>query len=176
MPRIGQFIYAVAKHWGVLVTGGTIIGLLGIWQGMGHLLRPWVYGIVAIVALLLAFFKAWNDQVDEKERALAEIKILKNPVTQERKRIFQQNMEKLNPECREVLYQLVVSGQLLPQQAAAIVEKYPHRHPTFVVSSAVLSHIEAETGFIKGTFHGHYEMNPEIKGLLELWAQTYQSG
>jgi|GEM_PF-3665352 len=83
-------------------------------------------------------------------------------------------MGKLDAECKEVLYQLVVNGQLLPHQAVAIVEKYPHRHPSFVASSAVLSHIEAETGFIRGTFHGHYEMNPEIKGLLELWAQTYQ--
>jgi hypothetical protein len=70
MRRVSQFLQAVLKHWGVLVTGGFAIGVLGIWQGTGHPVRPWVYWIVAIVGLLVAFFKAWNDQVNEKEKAL----------------------------------------------------------------------------------------------------------
>jgi hypothetical protein len=71
MHRAIHFLEAVVKHWGVLVTGGFAIGILGIWQGTGHPVRPWVYWIVAIAGLFLAFFKAWNDQVNEKEKALA---------------------------------------------------------------------------------------------------------
>jgi hypothetical protein len=73
MHRISQFLQAVVTHWGVLVTGGFAIGVLGIWQGTGHQVRPWVYWIVAIIGLFLAFFKAWNDQVNEKEQALTKV-------------------------------------------------------------------------------------------------------
>jgi len=73
MRRVFQFLQAVVKHWGVLVTGGFAIGILGIWQGTGHPVRPWVYWIVAIAGLFIAFFEAWNDQVNEKEKALSKI-------------------------------------------------------------------------------------------------------
>src|SRR5258708_6195598 len=72
MSRLYQFIRAVFTHWGVLVTGGFAIGVLFVWQGTGHPIRPWVYLIVAIAGLFLAFFRAWNDQVNEKEEAIAE--------------------------------------------------------------------------------------------------------
>ena len=73
MRRVSQFLEAVVKHWGVLVTGGFAIGVLGIWQGTGHPVRPWVYWIVAIVGFFVASFKAWNDQVNETEKALTKI-------------------------------------------------------------------------------------------------------
>jgi uncharacterized membrane protein len=71
--RVWQFIKSVTHHWGVLVTGGVAIGVLGVWQGTGHVVKPWVYWLVAIVGLFVAFFKAWNDQANEKEKALAKI-------------------------------------------------------------------------------------------------------
>jgi hypothetical protein len=31
-----KFLTAVLKHWGVIVTGGMVIGLLSLWQNTGH--------------------------------------------------------------------------------------------------------------------------------------------
>ena len=62
MRPLWQFICSVSKHWGALVTGGVIIGALGIWQSTEHIVKPWVYWIVAIAAAFIACFKAWEDQ------------------------------------------------------------------------------------------------------------------
>jgi hypothetical protein len=57
-----MYLNAVRKHWGSLVTGGVFIGGLGIWQGLGHSVAPWVYWLVAILGLAVASFFAWNDE------------------------------------------------------------------------------------------------------------------
>ncbi len=70
------FLKAVGKHWGSIVTGGMAMGLLGIWQGVGHPIKPWVYWLIAIVGLAIAFYRAWLDQyqkVDAIEAARSEI-------------------------------------------------------------------------------------------------------
>lgn len=65
--RIGRYFFAIAHHWGSLVTGGTLIGLLGIWQSTGHFVGIWVYWGIAIGALLMASFKAWDEQLANVE-------------------------------------------------------------------------------------------------------------
>jgi len=67
--RAWQFLIAVVRHWGALVTGGVVIGLLWLWQGTGHTVKPWVFWLVAVVALFIASFKAWNDQFNAREAA-----------------------------------------------------------------------------------------------------------
>src|SRR5579864_2016065 len=66
-----RFIWAVLRHWGAIVTGGILIGLLGIWQGTGHHVAPTVYWIVAIVGIFVGCYKAWNDERIATEGALA---------------------------------------------------------------------------------------------------------
>jgi hypothetical protein len=57
-----EFVRAVFKHWGALVTSGAVIGALGIWQGTGHFIPHWVYWLVAAVGLVAACYKAWNEE------------------------------------------------------------------------------------------------------------------
>jgi hypothetical protein len=65
-----QFLRAVIRHWGAIVSGGAIIGFLGIWQGTGHPVSPTVYWIVAIVGIFVACYLAWNELGVAKEKAL----------------------------------------------------------------------------------------------------------
>jgi hypothetical protein len=54
-----QFAKAVSEKWGTVVTSGAIIGLLGIWQGLGHTLPPAVYWVVGLCGLVVAAYRAW---------------------------------------------------------------------------------------------------------------------
>src|ERR1700686_2502705 len=64
IKRVVHFARSVAHHWGTLVTGGVVIGILGTWQGTGHPVKPWAYWTVALVGFLVAAFQAWNEQYD----------------------------------------------------------------------------------------------------------------
>ncbi len=46
------------------MTSGALIGVLGIWQGLGHHVRPFVYWIIGIGGLVFAFYRAWQDEHD----------------------------------------------------------------------------------------------------------------
>lgn len=63
VAEVLQFINSVRKHWGVLVTSGGLIGVLGIWQGLGHQVWHWIYWLVALGGFAVACFKSWNDEV-----------------------------------------------------------------------------------------------------------------
>jgi hypothetical protein len=71
--RLYKFVSAVLQKWAVLVTGGVIIGAVGIYQATGHPVKPWLYKAIATIALVVAFFKTWDDQY-----ALAEVEKTKN--------------------------------------------------------------------------------------------------
>jgi len=70
VSSVFRFLRAVIRHWGALVSGGAIIGFLGIWQGTGHPVSPTVYWIVAIVGIFVACYLAWNEERVAKERVL----------------------------------------------------------------------------------------------------------
>jgi len=70
LKNIWNFIRAVARHWGALMTGGFLIGLLFIYQGTGHTVLPSVYWGIALVALFVAFYRAWAEERSAKEEAL----------------------------------------------------------------------------------------------------------
>ncbi|MGA8145652.1 MAG: hypothetical protein WB987_17335 [Candidatus Acidiferrales bacterium] len=57
-----HFIRSVARHWGILVTSGVLIGLVGVWQGTNHRVAPAVYWCIALIALFIAFYRAWLDE------------------------------------------------------------------------------------------------------------------
>ena len=63
-----EFVRAVFKHWGVLVTSGAGIGALGIWQGTGHFTPHWVYWLVAAIGLIGASYKAWLSEHQKVSR------------------------------------------------------------------------------------------------------------
>ena len=73
MRKIFTFARAVLHHWGTLVTGGSIIGALGIYQNVGHPVAPWVYWTVAIMSLVIAFYRAWLDESNKVDSLMAEI-------------------------------------------------------------------------------------------------------
>ena len=77
--RLWDFSKAVGRHWSALVTGGVVIGLMSIWQGTGHNIPPTVYWIVAMVALFVACFKAWEAERKAKEAALSHTSSMREP-------------------------------------------------------------------------------------------------
>jgi hypothetical protein len=72
VPQILQFIRAIVRHWGALVTGGALIGIVGIWQGTGHAVSPTIYWVVAILGIIGACYLAWNEERDAKTKAISE--------------------------------------------------------------------------------------------------------
>jgi len=70
--RLWDFSKAVGRHWSALVTGGVVIGLMSIWQGTGHSIPPTVYWLVAMIALFVACFKAWEAERKAKEAAITQ--------------------------------------------------------------------------------------------------------
>lgn len=70
--RVWKFCKAVAPHWGALVTGGVLIGIIGIWQGTGHPVKPGFYWAIAIAAMVIATFRVWNDQANIVETVTEE--------------------------------------------------------------------------------------------------------
>jgi hypothetical protein len=60
--NIVQFINAVLRHWGALLTGGIPLALLWLYQGQGHPIPQWLYGAAGILAFLPAAFLAWDEQ------------------------------------------------------------------------------------------------------------------
>lgn len=88
-----KFIAAVAHHWGTLVTGGSIIGLLAIWQGTGHHVPPYIFWFVAIIALFAAFFKAWKAELDAKEAAISQRVAIVRSTTWQQLRVEKKQLE-----------------------------------------------------------------------------------
>jgi len=66
--RTWQFITALAKSWGTLVTGGLIIGIIGVLQLTGHPVKLWVGWGIVVGGIIAACFVVWNKQRDELER------------------------------------------------------------------------------------------------------------
>jgi hypothetical protein len=64
---VGLFLDALRKHWGSLVTSGALIGFVGIWQGSGHTVKPWVYWAIGLVGFVAACFFAWRDETRKTE-------------------------------------------------------------------------------------------------------------
>lgn len=95
VSSIFHFIRAVVRHWGALVSGGAIIGLLGIWQGTGHRVPPTIFWIIAIVGIFVACYLAWNEEREAKEKAIrdyeAEVSKNQNPDIRGMARNFKQS-------------------------------------------------------------------------------------
>lgn len=69
-----HFAFSVLRHWGALVTSGVFIGGLGMWQGTGHPVAHWVYWMVAVFGLVIAFYKAWLNEYQQTAILAAQLK------------------------------------------------------------------------------------------------------
>lgn len=49
------------------------MGVVGTWQATGHSVPHSLYWVIALTALFVAFFKAWNDERKAKEAAIARL-------------------------------------------------------------------------------------------------------
>jgi hypothetical protein len=58
MSRVGIFISAVWKQWVPLLTGGSMVALVVLWQWTGHAIPSWVYPTVLLFTFLTASYKA----------------------------------------------------------------------------------------------------------------------
>lgn len=58
------------------MTGGVAIGLLSIYQGVGHQLPPWVYWTIAGFAAFWSCFMAWRDEHGQVAALKAKIETL----------------------------------------------------------------------------------------------------
>jgi len=72
MKRIWKFVGAVGHHWGILSTGGFLIGVVNLWQNTGHTIAKGIGWLIGVGALLVAFFKAWNEQYERAEALTSE--------------------------------------------------------------------------------------------------------
>jgi hypothetical protein len=57
-----KFIVAVARHWGALVTGGVLIGIVSLWQNTGHVVPHYVSWSIAVIGLVIAFYRTWREE------------------------------------------------------------------------------------------------------------------
>jgi hypothetical protein len=78
MKRISQFIIAICKTWGVLLTGGFLIAILASWQLTGHTITPKLGWTIIVLGVLVAAFQVWKKQVDVADKLRAEIAEMMN--------------------------------------------------------------------------------------------------
>jgi len=94
-----EFFNAVRKHWGSLVTSGSIIGALSIWQGTGHNVKTWLYWVVAIGGFGIACFRTWEDEkgrTEEQKRRADAIELKLNGLIEEQRTRTESIQGKLN--------------------------------------------------------------------------------
>src|ERR1051325_1121918 len=86
LRQLGEFSKSVAQYWGALLTGGVLIALLQLWQGLGHTVWRYVNCGVALVMFFVATFLSWRKEYIlreelELELALAKQHFLKKEIT-----------------------------------------------------------------------------------------------
>lgn len=57
-----SFLWAVVSHWGLLATGGAVLGAMGLWERLRRPLPKKAYYIVLSAFVVVAFFSAWQDE------------------------------------------------------------------------------------------------------------------
>jgi hypothetical protein len=63
LSHVWEFIIAVGRRWGVLVTGGFIVGLISVYEHWsGRPIAGRLFWSVIVISLLAAFFSAWRQE------------------------------------------------------------------------------------------------------------------
>ena len=91
MPFVSDFssfVWAVFSHWVALVTGGVITALLLVWERRRQKNIPTkVYWLIIAFFVLLSFFLAWRDQLNQKRALSARIDSLQRDIDTSKKSI-----------------------------------------------------------------------------------------
>jgi hypothetical protein len=83
LRHIWEFVVAVRQRWGVLTTGGCVVGLIGLWEHLsGRPIAGWPLWIAIALSLVSACFSAWR-----KERLKVEALTLQLNDKQRRKEV-----------------------------------------------------------------------------------------
>jgi hypothetical protein len=146
----------------------------------------WPYGVLIVLLILISASRApvsvdrdRYDQLCSKDARISqldadinglastlslkeqEIDRLKNPLSESKRLNFVEKMRLLTSEEKDVLYYFVSTGS-------------PIVPPYYGFNADMFLSIALKTGFIKQGFHG-YEVNSELRPLLEKWASEYPS-
>jgi len=69
LRHVWQFIIAVVRQWGVLVTGGFVVALIGVIEHLsGRSVSGWPLWSALILSLIAAVFSAWRKERQNWER------------------------------------------------------------------------------------------------------------
>jgi hypothetical protein len=169
LHRIWRYFKAVCHYWGALVTGGFVIGFLAVWQGTGHNIKLWISIDIAIIAILIATFRAWDDQVNTIELAAKErnqqnhkksieaVEVVYSRIVDIEqhswKFIFQgaydqqnrtNNLNKLNAEIRDFYFLIDKNSPFLPEKLCDKARKFTEILAKHVVKVGVYNSIDAQ--------------------------------
>jgi hypothetical protein len=75
--RIWKFTIELAQTWGGRVTGGIVIGIVGIWGLTGHPIATIVGWAIGIGAFIVAAFQVWNREVNANDQLRNDIEVEK---------------------------------------------------------------------------------------------------
>lgn len=98
-----SFLIAVASNWGTLVTGGVLIGLLGVFERWRNRPLAWrAYRWIAAGAVFVACYFAWSTEHDARVLAehnlkAAEAKLADRQLSNERLAQLQSFYEEVGP-------------------------------------------------------------------------------
>ena len=69
LRSLRDFTIAVARHWGILVTGGFIVGLIALIERLsGKAISGWPLWLAVGLSLFVAAFLAWKNERERWER------------------------------------------------------------------------------------------------------------
>ena len=145
LHRLWQFVAAITKTWGARVTGGVIIGILGVWQLTGHALKPWVGWAVIMGGVVVACFEVWNQQVEVSRD-------LRNQLQQQTNK--QSNMRKALYRELILLYATFISIQKIMDETPSAVE----------AAGSLLKTVSTDAyRYAKSEPHTFYELKEALK-------------
>jgi hypothetical protein len=62
---LGGFVLAAVHRWGVLATGGLIVGAIAVYEHLSSKsITGWPLWVVIFLSIFVAVFSAWRDQCD----------------------------------------------------------------------------------------------------------------
>jgi hypothetical protein len=63
LRHVWEFVVAVLRQWGALVTGGFVVALIGVYEhASGRPIAGGLFWIAVIMSLLVAFFVVWRKE------------------------------------------------------------------------------------------------------------------
>lgn len=73
MRDVVGFLKAAWAEWITLLTGGSVVGVLGVWERLRSPIPPTAYWLVILGFLLMACFRAWRRERDRVAAAEARV-------------------------------------------------------------------------------------------------------